>query len=180
MRFRQFEVVRLVYGFPTDGIEPGTLAVITDVHEALGPGREAGYRLEVHRPGRPLYTAAALETHVAPLLTPPRRELWIMPEYDCYAFWATDGTISGVHDNVSADSLGLSPALVDAVTAWEAVYAATFVDADPARSGFVDAAAEEAFRAEGKVLAERVTQELGTHWDVVYRYGVDGVDDDAF
>jgi hypothetical protein len=174
MRFRQFEVVRLVQGFPADGIAPGTLAVVIDVHEAPGSGREAGYELEVHRPGRPLYTAAATEAQVAPLLRAGRRELWIMPEYECHAFWATDGTTSGVHDNVSADSLGLSPTLVAAVTAWEAAYAATYSPADPASSGFMDDAAEETFRGVGKLLAERVARELGTGWDVVYRYGAEG------
>jgi hypothetical protein len=99
-----------------------------------------------------------------------------MPEYDCHALWATDGTTSGVHDNVSADSLRLSPGLVAAVTQWEAAYAATFVRSDPASSGFTDHAAQEAFRRTGRELAERVAGELGAGWDVVYRYG----EDDAF
>lgn len=171
MRFRQFEVVRLIEGFPEDDIAPGTLAVVVDVLAALGPDREAGYELEVHLAGRPLYRATATETQVAAVLRPGRRELWIMPEYECYAFWATDGTTSGVHDNVSAESLGLSPALVTAMTEWESAYAATYVPADPAASGFPDDAGEEAFRVAGKSLAERVAGELGSGWDVVYRYG---------
>lgn len=171
MRFRQFEVVSLIYGFPEDGIEPGTLAVVIDVYEALGPGREAGYELEVHLPGRPLYTASATEAQIAPLLKPGRREVWIMPEYGCNAFWATDGTTSGVHDNVSAVALGLSPTLIAAARDWEAAYEATFSEGDPASSGFADAVAEESFRATGRDLAERVAGELGSGWDVVYRYG---------
>jgi hypothetical protein len=173
MKFRQFEVVRLVDGFPADGVEPGTLAVVVGVLETRGSDQEAGYELEVHLPGRPPYTAAVTEAQVAPLLGPGRRELWIMPEYDCHALWATDGTTSGVHDNVSADSLGLSPALVTAVTQWEAAYAATFVLADPAASGFSDRAAQEAFRGAGRQLAERVAGELGPEWDVLYKYGED-------
>ena len=171
MRFRKFEVVRLIDGFPADGIEPGTLAVVMDVHEPLGPGLEAGYELEVHLPSRPLYTAMAMESRVEPLLTSPRQELWIMPEYDCYAFWATDGTTSGIHDNISADALGLSPALAAAAEEWESAYAATYAEMDPASSGFADAAAEAAFREAGRSLAERVAAELGSGWDVVYRYG---------
>jgi hypothetical protein len=179
MRFRQFEVVRLVEGFPADGVEPGTLAVVLDAHEPAEAGREeaeARYDLEVHLPGRPLYTATATESQIIPLLMPARRKLWIMPEHGCHAFWATDGSISGVHDNVSADALGLSPALVAAVMEWEAAFAATFVEADPASSGFADAAAEAAFRAAGSALAERIATELGSGWDVVYRYG----EEDAF
>jgi hypothetical protein len=178
MRFRQFEVVRLVEGFPADGIEPGTLAVVLDAHASAEPGREARYELEVHLPSRPLYTASATESQITPLLMPARRKLWIMPGHGCHAFWATDGSISGVHDNISADALGLSPALVAAVAEWEAAFAATFVEADSGSSGLADAAAEEAFRAAkeafraaGSSLAERVAAELGSGWDVVYRYG---------
>lgn len=173
MRFRQFEVVRLIDGFPEDGIAPGTLAVVIDVCEPGGPDGVVAYELEVHLPGRPLYTASATGAQLAPLLKPGRRELWIMPEYGCNAFWATDGTTSGVHDNVSAVALGLSPALIAAVAEWEAAYEATFAPQDPASSGFADAAAEEAFRATGRALAERVAAELGSGWDVVYRYGQD-------
>lgn len=171
MKFRQFEVVRLVDGFPEDGIDPGTMAVVVDVREAAGPGLGAAYELEVHLAGRALYRASATEAQMAPLLKPGRRELWIMPEYGCDAFWATDGTTSGVHDNISAVALGLSPALITAVQDWERAYEATFVARDPAASGFADAAAEEAFRAAGRALADRVAGELGSGWDVVYRYG---------
>lgn len=171
MRFRQFEVVRLVDGFPEDGIDPGTLAVVVDVREAAGPGQGTGYELEVHLVGRSPYQAFATQAQIAPLLKPGRRELWIMPEYGCDAFWATDGTISGVHDNISAVALGLSPALIAAVRDWESAYEATYVPWDPAASGFADAAAQEAFRVAGLALAERVAGELGSGWDVVYRYG---------
>jgi hypothetical protein len=172
MRFRQFEVVRLIDGIPADGIAPGTLAVVTDVYDA-DPAlhRPPAYELEIHRPGLPLYTTSAPQDALEPLLTPGRHELWIMPEYECHSFWATDGTTSGIHDNVSAESLGLSAALVTDIAAWENAYESTYVPADPASSGFRSAAAEEAFRVAGQVLAERVTAELGSGWSVVYRYG---------
>lgn len=175
MRFRQFEVVRLIDGIPQDGIAPGTLAVVVDVHDGDhgDPSLEspAAYELEIVRPGLPPYTTSATEHAVAPLLTPGRHELWIMPEYQCHSFWATDGTTSGIHDNVSAESLGLSPALVADVTAWQDAYEATYVPDDPASSGFSSPATEEAFRQAGRAIADRVAAELGSGWSVVYRYG---------
>lgn len=171
-------MVRLIHGFPEDGIAPGTLAVVIDVDEprgrtGSGSDEELAYALEVHLPGRPLYTASATTDQLEALLKPGRRELWIMPEYRCRAFWATDGTTSGVHDNIAADAdvLGLSPALVAAVQEWEASYEATYVPDDPMSSGFPDAGAEASFRETGRQLAERVAAELGSGWDVVYRYG---------
>lgn len=172
MRFRQFEVVRLIDGIPADGIAPGTLAVVTNVYDADPTlHRPTAYELEIHRPGLPLYTTSALQDAIEPLLTPGRHELWIMPEYECYSFWATDGTTSGIHDNVSAESLGLSAPLVASIAAWEDAYESTYVPSDPASSGFRSAAAEEAFRLAGHVLADRVAAELGSGWSVVYRYG---------
>jgi hypothetical protein len=173
MRFRQFEVVRLIDGIPEDGIAPGTLAVVVDVHESDPTLRQpaTAYELEIHRPGLPLYTTSASQDAVAPLLTPGRHELWIMPEYECHSFWATDGTTSGIHDNVSAESLGLSAGLIADVAAWEAAYEATYVPSDPASSGFRSAAEDEAFRVTGRMLADRVAAELGSGWSVVYRYG---------
>jgi hypothetical protein len=183
MRFRQFEVVRLIHGMPEAGIAPGTLAVVIDVRDA-DPSlpSTAEYELEIRRPGMPLHTASAGENALAPLLTPGRHELWIMPGYACHSFWATDGTTSGVHDNVSAASLKLSPALVADVTAWEAEYDAAHATSDPAAgstgysgstgsSGFASAAAEAAFRRAGRAIANRVAAELGSGWSVVYRYG---------
>ena len=172
MRFRQFEVVRLIDGIPADGITPGTLAVVTDVYDTDPTlRRPTTYQLEIHRPGLSLYTTSVPQDAIAPLLTPGRHELWIMPEYECYSFWATDGTTSGIHDNVAAESLGLSAPLVADIAAWENAYESTYVPSDPASSGFRSAAAEEAFRLAGRVLADRVAAELGSGWSVVYRYG---------
>ena len=68
MRFRQFEVVRLIGGIPADGIAPGTLAVVTDVYDADPTlHRPTTYELEIHRPGLPLYTTSAPQDAIAPL-----------------------------------------------------------------------------------------------------------------
>lgn len=193
MRFRRFEVVRLVHGFPQHAITPGTLAVVTGVPDADPSfASPVAYELEIHRPGKPLYRASATEDAITPLLTPGRRRLWIMPGYQCHSFWATDGTTSGVHDNVSAASLELSPSLVAEVAAWEAAYEAAYEAtyeatyrtaygggaradasdrAESSRAGFSSAAAEEAFRSAGQAIANRVAAELGSGWSVVYRYG---------
>lgn len=82
-----------------------------------------------------------------------------MADYGCHALW-WDGEPGSI-GNIAPATLGLSPALADALAAWAARFDATLDPENPAASGFASPEAERAFVAEGAELARRVAAELG-------------------
>jgi hypothetical protein len=79
-----------------------------------------------------------------------------MADYHCWPLWWDAGPVG----NIDPATLGLSPALVDALKAWAATHDATLRDQDPARSGFATPEAEAAFEREGQHLARRLAEEM--------------------
>ncbi|MEV5713206.1 hypothetical protein AB0L41_04885 [Amycolatopsis mediterranei] len=104
-----------------------------------------------------------------------RKTLRVLADYDCWALW---GFRPGAMGNIDpADPvLGLSPALVRELNRWADDYTATLNRADPRASGFGSAAAEQAFVARGRRLAEAVRAEVGSAWRVTYHDGELGRD----
>ncbi len=95
---------------------------------------------------------------------PPVRRLRLMAEYHAHPLWDLDRP-----GDVDPAALPLSAALAARLRAWAAAYDRTLNDAYPPDSGFPDAAAEQAFDAEGRHLWQRVAQELGPGYAVEYR-----------
>ncbi|ADJ44036.1 hypothetical protein AMES_2213 [Amycolatopsis mediterranei S699] len=104
-----------------------------------------------------------------------KKTLRVLADYDCWALWVSGPGESGNLD--PADPvLGLSPALVRELNRWADDYTATLNRADPRSSGFGSAAAEQAFVARGRRLAEAVRAEVGSDWRVTYHDGELGRD----
>ena len=86
------------------------------------------------------------------------RTLKLMADYGCFPLWET---AEGRTLNVDPRELSISQSLKDALDLWAERYDATLYQDDPIRSGFQDADAEAAFRAEGEGLMRRLQTELG-------------------
>jgi len=82
----------------------------------------------------------------------------------------------GLPDSYAIDEIGevvrLSGDLLAAIGTWDEAFQSTYVEADPARSGFVDETARERFIADGRRLAERIKREAGQ--SIVVEYAGDG------
>lgn len=82
----------------------------------------------------------------------------------------------GLPDSYAVDEIGevvsLSANLLAAIGRWDETFQATYVAADPARSGFADAGARERFIVDGRLLATRIKIEAGP--SVVVEYAGDG------
>lgn len=93
---------------------------------------------------------------------PPRDEpaprLRLAPEYGCHPLWTVSA--DGGLRNVAPSELALPPSLAVELDGWDDRYQDTFVDDDPAASGFEASAAIEHAR-EGAALAARVAAALG-------------------
>ena len=95
-----------------------------------------------------------------------------MADYGCYPVWETAPDLFG---NIDPSTLPISSSLCTRLLAWAAVYDASLVRDDPARSGFSSPAAEQAWLSEGAQLTEALRQELGpmiivTYWHASAQY----------
>lgn len=93
------------------------------------------------------------------------RRLKLMADYDCHPLW---GTVDPEIGDVDPASLPLSAGLVADLAAWAAAYDATLDRDDPSASGFAGSEAEASFRAEGARLAERLSAELGSDFEIEF------------
>lgn len=86
-----------------------------------------------------------------------------MADYDCFPLWdASPGRVG----NIDPESLPISPQLKADLMAWATVFDRTLNRDDPLNSGFVNDCAKEAFKAQGRALAERLQAELGLDFEV--------------
>lgn len=67
---------------------------------------------------------------------------------------------------IEPDDLDLSEDLLDRIEVWNDVFDALFDSDDPKASQFPTPQAEAAWRAEGRVLAIAIRDELGEDWEV--------------
>lgn len=85
----------------------------------------------------------------------PSRRLRFAPEWECWPFW-DDRT----GDNLDPASLGLDPALVARINAWDAAFQATYDRDDPLASCFPSREAEATYLAEGRAIAGELAARL--------------------
>lgn len=83
----------------------------------------------------------------------------LLADYHCWPLW-----VRGQHDELfeprDPATLGLSASLVGRLAAWQQWYESMVNIADPDDSRPVTVAEDEAFAAEGRLLAARVAEEL--------------------
>lgn len=91
----------------------------------------------------------------------------MLADYDCSALWVfAPPRLENIDPAVP--ELGLSPALVGGLNRWADEYTATLNRDDPKASGFPSAAAEREFVARGRLLAEKVRDQVSPDWRVTY------------
>ena len=95
----------------------------------------------------------------------PRKEIRLMPEYDCFPLWDDLAP-----DNLDPSSLPISPSLNDRIQAWNRQFAATQCRDDPDESGFPTREEEIRFDEAGRVLWDELRAELGDDYVVRYRF----------
>lgn len=98
--------------------------------------------------------------------------LKVMPDYECFPLW-DEGALPENNPNLDPRKLPLSQCLVDDLLAWAGQFDATLKRDDPAASGFSTAAEDRRFQDEGRQLAKRVADELGSSAIVRYWFDTD-------
>ena len=91
------------------------------------------------------------------------KRLKIMPEYECFSLWDV-----GSSDNIDSALLPITDDLKERIMSWEVAYDATLNQDNPTASGFRDAAEESAFDNEGRLIWEKLKNELGDSYDITY------------
>lgn len=90
----------------------------------------------------------------------------LLPEVQCFATWKCRG---GVCENVDPASLGISNHLADDLNGWaeewDSIYDLTDDPRDPSFSSPSD---EKRFWDVGRVLAERLREEIGYRYEIEY------------
>ncbi|MCE9637841.1 MAG: SUKH-3 domain-containing protein [Planctomycetes bacterium] len=93
------------------------------------------------------------------------RSIKLMPDYQCFPLWWTDGEVG----NVDPRTLPLTPALIDDLTAWAATFDRTLNQEYPPESGFATQADADAFEAESQRLVAALRERLGAQYQVAYQ-----------
>jgi hypothetical protein len=83
----------------------------------------------------------------------------VLDDYHCWPLWVRDED-EEIFDTRDPATLGLSAGLVGRLAAWQQWYESTVNIADPHDIRSVTTAEQEAFDAEGRLLAVRVGEEL--------------------
>jgi hypothetical protein len=89
-----------------------------------------------------------------------------MADYQCFPLWeASPGAVG----NIDPQDLPLSLALKQELRIWAERFDETLNLDDPASSGFGSEQARKKFRQEGRALAQRLQEELGTAYAIVHK-----------
>lgn len=91
-------------------------------------------------------------------------KLKLMADYYCYPLWHVSSAEFG---DIDPKDLPISAELQDALIKWAQTYDDTLDMDTPQNSGFASVSLEEAFKAEGYLLAERLRIELGSDYTVI-------------
>ena len=87
--------------------------------------------------------------------------LKLMADYDSFPLWDASPNEFG---NVDPERLPLSPQLKANLAEWARSFDKTLDRDDPMNSGFANPGEEEAFKTQGRALAERLQAELGSEF----------------
>lgn len=94
-----------------------------------------------------------------------KKELKLMPDYDCYPLWVRDD--AGL-ENIDPNSLNISTSLKESLEIWKKKYDSTFVRKNPIESGFKSMDDEKKYYEEGKKIYYELLKELGHAYKVYY------------
>lgn len=112
-----------------------------------------GFIVEPKQRGPPRFDPRSGTRSLAPVL------IKVLNDYHCWPLW-----VRGEHDEFfeprDPATLGLSAGIVGRLGAWQQWYESMVNIADPDDSRPVTVAEDEAFAAEGRLLAARVAEEL--------------------
>jgi hypothetical protein len=97
-----------------------------------------------------------------------------MTDYDCYPLWLIRP--NNELDNISPESLPISPDLAESLNHWAEEYDAILNEDDPASSDFATPDDERHFNEHGRQLAERLAREVGSGYKVIYHDIVESKD----
>ena len=93
------------------------------------------------------------------------KEIKLMADYYCHPLWGTESDNFG---DISPEELPISLELKNNLNAWAKRYDAILNTDDPKLSGFSSAEEENIFIADGYKLAERLQEELGSTYKIIY------------
>ena len=86
-----------------------------------------------------------------------------MADYECFPLWGVDRV-----GNVDPEDLPLSDETKSWLERWAEAYDQTLNRQDPLSSGFATQQDEDAFESEGKALWNKLKDELGSAYHVLY------------
>ncbi len=91
--------------------------------------------------------------------------LKLMPDYECYPLWLTDGNR---FENIDTSDLPISDALKYLLKKWQDGYESIYNPDDPARSGFKSHAEKKEFVADGALIYKMLLDELKDSFELLY------------
>ncbi|MFV8808600.1 hypothetical protein ACNSPD_00655 [Yersinia enterocolitica] len=90
----------------------------------------------------------------------------LMADYGCHPIW---GTTPNDFGDISPNELPISIELQDSLKRWADRFEAILNMDDPASSRFKSTSEEKMFIADGYELAQRLRDELGSEYEIIYR-----------
>ncbi|MCE0828997.1 hypothetical protein LVQ78_23705 [Buttiauxella sp. A2-C2_NF] len=94
------------------------------------------------------------------------KKIKLMADYGCYPLW---GTTPDDFGDIAPDLLPISTDLQESLQRWADRFEAILNIDDPASSGFKNELEEETFIKDGYVLAQRLRDELGSEYEIIYQ-----------
>ncbi|MCG7781909.1 hypothetical protein [Lelliottia amnigena] len=95
------------------------------------------------------------------------KKIKLMADYQCHPLWGMEPDDFG---DISPDDLPISLELKNNLHDWAARYDLTLNMDDPASSGFENEMMESVFIEDGRKLAIKLQEELGSSYNVVYQF----------
>lgn len=88
----------------------------------------------------------------------------LMADYECFPLW--DASPEGGGRNINPDELPISPSLKNRLNSWALKYDNTLDRNYPPDSGFKSDEEETQFNIEGRLIFEKLKEELGNSYTV--------------
>jgi hypothetical protein len=93
------------------------------------------------------------------------KKIKLMADYECHPLWGTTPEDFG---DISPKELPISLELQNSLNEWAKRFDAILNMEDPASSGFNSEAEEKLFIDDGYKLAQRLRNELGSEYEIIY------------